>query len=99
LARGGYTHEQIIEVMSKVGVTLTAEQVAAIITPAKKETAGKNQSEPQLIARFPGRPENTGPLKTVGLKWDREHGVWAGPDTEAARAAVTSLGGTVEGAA
>ena len=52
-----------------------------------------------LLARFPGRPADTEPLKAARLRWDRDRKVWAGPDTEAARAAIAALGGSVEGAA
>ena len=95
LNRGGYAPEQIIEVLSKVGVVVTSEHIATNLAPRSPCAAAPGS----LLARFPGRPANTEPLKAAGLKWDRDRKVWAGPDTESARAAIAALGGSVEDAA
>jgi hypothetical protein len=85
----------------------SAEDCAAGLASAR-DAFGRKNSTPKrsattvpggILARFNSRPADTSPLRQAGLKWDRERGAWTGPDTETSRAAVTSLGGTVEGAA
>jgi hypothetical protein len=96
LLRRGLSPEQIVPVFT--AAKYQEPEVRAVI-----EAATPKPSPPpaagSLLARFPDRPADTEPLKAAGLKWDRDRKVWAGPDTEAARAAIAALGGSVEGAA
>ena len=91
----GLSPEQIVPVFTSA--KYQEPDVRAVIEPA----APKPSAPPapgSILARFPGRPADTEPLKTAGLKWDRDRKVWVGPDTGAVRAAIAALGGSVEGA-
>ena len=96
LLRRGLSPDQIVPVFTSA--KYQEPDVRAVI-----EAAAPKPSAPptpgSILARFPGRPADTEPLKAVGLKWDRDRKVWAGPDTESARTAIAALGGSVEGAA
>ena len=96
LLRRGLSREQIVPVFTSA--TYQEPDVRAVIAAA----APKPSAPPapgSILARFPGRPADTEPLKAAGLKCDRDRKVWAGPDTEATRAAIAALGGSVEDAA
>lgn len=96
LLRRGFAPDQIVPVFLEQ--RYHEQDVRAVIDAG----APKPSAPPapgSILARFPGKPADTEPLKTAGLKWDRDRKVWAGPDTEAARAAIAALGGSVEGAA
>jgi len=96
LLRRGLSPEQIVPVFTSA--KYREPDVRAVI----EATTPKPSVPPapgSILARFPARPADTEPLKAAALRWDRDRKVWAGPDTEAARAAIAALGGSVEGAA
>ncbi len=105
LNRGGYAHEQIIEVMAKVGVAVTSEQIVPILAPRSPSTAATaTPADAQSITvRFPDAPpqEDRRALKTGGLRYGE--GVWRGALTaaqlDALRPLIERYGGTVEDAA
>ena len=96
LLRRGLSPDQIVPVFTSA--KYQEPDVRAVI-----EAAAPKPSAPpatgSILARFPGRPADTEPLKAAGLKWDRDRKVWAGPDTESTRTAIAALGGSVEDAA
>ena len=97
LLRRGLSPEQIVPVFTSA--KYQEPDVRAVIAAAAPKPKPSAPPAPgSLLARFPGRPADTEPLKAAGLKWDRDRKVWAGPDTEAARTAIAALGGSVESA-
>lgn len=105
LNRSGYTPAQIIEVLSKVGVAVTSEQIATILAPRSPSTAATaTPADTQAImVRFPDAPpqEDRRALKAGGLRYGE--GVWRGALTpaqlDALRPLIERYEGTVEGAA
>ncbi|MBW4051125.1 MAG: hypothetical protein HIU85_06605 [Proteobacteria bacterium] len=101
LLRRGFSPEQIVPVFTadKYQEPDVRAVIEAATAPKPATSTAQSPAPGSILARFPGRPADTEPLKAAGLKWDRDRKVWAGPDTEAARAAIAALGGSVEGAA
>ena len=95
LLRRGLSPEQIVPVFTST--TYQEPDVRAVIEAAVPKPSAPPAPH-SLLARFPGRPADTEPLKAAGLKWDRDRKVWTGPDTQAARSAIAALGGSVESA-
>ncbi len=95
LLRRGLSPEQIVPVFTSA--KYQEPDVRAVIAAATPKPSAP-PAPGSILARFPGRPADTEPLKAAGLKWDRDRKVWAGPGTEAARTAIAALGGSVESA-
>ena len=95
LLRRGLSPEQIVPVFTSA--KYQEPDVRAVIAAATPKPSAP-PAPGSILARFPGRPADTEPLKAAGLKWDRDRKVWAGPDTEAVRTAIAALGGSVESA-
>jgi hypothetical protein len=95
LLRRGLSPEQIVPVFTST--KYQEPDVRAVIEAAVPKPSAPPAPD-SLLARFPGRPADTEPLKAAGLKWDRDRKVWTGPDTQAARSAIAALGGSVESA-
>ncbi len=105
LNRGGYTLEQIIEVLSKVGVAVTSEHIATILAPRSPSTAATTTpvGAQAIMVRFPDAPPQEGrrALKAGGLRYGE--GVWRGTLTaaqiDALRPLIERYGGVAEDAA
>lgn len=105
LNRCGYAPEQIIAVLSKVGVPVTSGHIATILAPRSPSPAATaTPADAQaILVRFPDAPpqEDRRALKAGGLQYGE--GVWRGTLTaaqlEALRPLIERYAGTVEGAA